>query len=107
MQEPQRLLVSRIEILLIFLPIAAALSRARVSISRFASALQPFMDAARQVLFVTGDMDLALLAPDDAARGRAMADAMVLAEEGNDGAMAEWNRLRQLVETLGDPILVA
>src|SRR4051812_27804689 len=41
--------------------------------------LQPFMHAPRQMLFITGDVDLALFAPDDAAGSRSMADAMRLA----------------------------
>src|SRR5882757_3923168 len=70
-------------------------------------ALQPLMDPAGQMLLIAGHMDLALFAPDDAPCRGAVTDAMRLAEEGHDGAVGERNRLRQLIETLGDPVLVA
>ena len=59
------------------------------------------------MLLVSGNMNLLLFAPDDAARIGAVADAMGGAHEGNGRTVDERHRLMELVEALGDPILVA
>ena len=68
--------------------------------------LQPILDPAGQMLRPAGDMDLPGLAPDDAAVGLAVADAMLDPEIGDRDAMQEGQRLGHAREPLLDPALV-